>query len=108
MNVFHLCIGLAAVALLSCNQRTSPSGTVLPDSVFVRYYADRMILEEDNRIQKHDSLLSLRRLDSLNSRYTITGAQADAQLNSYKTDLGTWKQFFERVSRRIESLQQLH
>jgi hypothetical protein len=95
-----------ACLLLSCNEKRPQPSTAPPDSAFVRYYADRMILEEENRIAKADSLTAGRLRDSLNLVYGLTEAAAREKLDSYKSDIKNWKQFFDRVTKRLEILQQ--
>jgi len=98
-------LSLALFIGLSCapDRLTPPP---LQEDVFVRYYADRLILNNEAAIQGVDTLTVNHRLDSLSRQYSFHPDQITASLEYYRQNGERWAHFHELVSRRLEQLQQ--
>jgi len=78
---------------------------VIPEDTFVRFYADKLIMKEENVLLHSDSSTVQRRMDSLYQAYHTTPAQVQATVSDYKTDVMKWRDFYQKVDRRLDTLQ---
>lgn len=92
------------IFLISCSEKKTTSN-LLPDSTIVNFQADLMIVQEENQFLRSDSLVRHQRMDSLYTHYNITKEQVEETLDFYRKDINRWKQFYESVMHRLESLQ---
>jgi hypothetical protein len=100
---------LGATLLLLIAGCAAPGGGHHPataDSLFVNFYADRLILTEEDNILRRDSSARENRLDSLRRVYHFSQAEVETTTASLQKDPGDWKEFYDRVVRRLEHLQQ--
>jgi len=104
MRTFVLLSVILVLVLCACSKRHG-SGDVVDEETFVNYYSDRLVVIEENNLAHSDSLNSRHRLDSLLEAYQITPAQLQATITSYRGDIEKWKEFYDRVNKRLDSLQ---
>jgi len=98
---------LCFVALLLCScSKKQQAASALPEDLFVRFYADKLIIQEESVLLHSDSTTTNHRIDSLYQAYNITSTQVQATIADYKTDVAKWKDFYDKVIQRLESLQQ--
>ena len=72
---------------------------------FVNFYADYLVLQEENRNHNLDSLTLHRRLDSLYQAHHFTREQLAATMTEYNKDALRWKEVYEKVVKRLETMQ---
>lgn len=97
---------LASLLLLvsACSLRQDEAAPI-PEEEFVRLYADMLIAREE---------LTLRGMagetdawnDSLYRAYGVSADKVASTLRTYQSELSSWKAFHEKVTHRLEALQQ--
>src|SRR5213594_2475428 len=83
------------------NERIPP----IPEESFINLYADLLVIREESILAQADSIQERRQFDSLYASYHVTSEQFDLTLADRKKDLAKWREFYEKVSKRLESLQ---
>ena len=96
---------LLTLIFFSCSKE-KPAVNLLPDSTIVNFQSDFMVIHEENQITRADREVVRRKTDSLYHAYGVTKQQVDTTLNYYKNDYNRWKDFYHRVTRRLEQMQQ--
>jgi len=91
--------------LIGCTNKNE-SFSPIPEESFIRLYADVLVIREESALAQTDSLPERRKTDSLCTIYGVTRAQFDLTLADKKKDLRQWKEFYEKVAKRLDSLQQ--
>ncbi len=104
MRFFPCFLFLFLMKITSCSPHQQ--GTDQYDEQrFVRYYADVLILQEEKNLRAKDSVPFALRIDSLNKVYTLRQDQIDKTLQDYRKDLAGWKNFYQKVQQRLDTLQ---
>ncbi len=106
MKYLLFALFFVTIALQSCHNDESVD-LPIPENQFVNLYADMLIIREEAHFSLSDSLTTKLRIDSLYASYHVTDKQAEIAIQYYKKDLHRWKQFYENVIRRLDSLQQM-
>lgn len=104
MRIHFLIPLLALPFILSCTGKNQQSAVSI-DTTFVNFYADRMILHEELKINNADSIVVASRMDSLYRFYKLSQENAEKRTEAYKQDLTVWKLLHDQVVRRLEQLQ---
>ncbi len=100
----HVTLLLAAVALLSCSkERNGPP--ILPEETLVAAYADLLVIRERAGLLNQDSTEIRKETDSLLLGYHTDRSGLERSLEPYRRNLTAWKQFYEKVGRRLETIQ---
>jgi hypothetical protein len=104
--LFALSLSLAGVSLavLSCSN-PRPRSRAIPEERLVELYANVLVVREEGRVRGSDTLAVSKRTDSLCAAYGLTRVQLQTELGSERSDLAGWKEFYEKVIRRLEQLQ---
>jgi len=105
MRIPLLYCSIIVILINSCareNQRTS----VLPDSTFVKFFADSLIASEETRIGRLDSSHLRHKVDSLYTEYHFTREQTAITLRYHQDNIERWRDFYSKVVKRMELLQQ--
>lgn len=102
LNLFVLVVG--GLCFCGCSKKPA-GGDVIPENTFVWFYADKLIMKEESVLLHSDSSTVQRRTDSLYQVYHITPAQVQATVSDYKTDVMRWRDFYQKVDRRLDTLQ---
>ena len=101
-----LVILCSSVVVIGCtNDRSNVAA--IPETTFVNYYTDWLILQEEAKISRFDSPTIQHKRDSLCQRYGVTQRQIDQTLHEHQQDLTAWRQFYDKVVKRLEQLQRL-
>jgi len=95
-------IVLLATSCIKENRQKS----VLPDFVFVKFYADSLIASEEVKVGKMDSNHLKQKVDSLYKEYHLTSEQTATTLRYHQDNIERWQDFYAKVVKRLELLQQ--
>ena len=90
--------------LLSCSVKKEAHPPI-SDEKFIQFYADYLIVQDENYLGSKDSADAVRRFDSLYQYYHITKAQVDSTRSIYNNDLAKWQFIYEKAIARMDSLQ---
>ncbi|MBI3190042.1 MAG: DUF4296 domain-containing protein [Ignavibacteriales bacterium] len=105
-NYLQLLIILLSFFLFpSCSEK-DVSQNVIPEDMFIQFYADYMIVQEEISLNSLDSLQGKHRYDSLYKQYDLTPERVLQTREEYNKDLMKWQAVYEKVILRIDSLQQ--
>jgi hypothetical protein len=102
LNLFMLVV--VGAILCSCSKKQA-GADVIPEETFVRFYADKLIMKEECVLLHSDSSTVQHRMDSLYQAYHTTPAQVQATVSDYKTDVMRWRDFYQKVDMRLDTLQ---
>ena len=91
--------------ILSCCSRDEISQGVIPEDRFINYYADLLVVRQEGMMTGTDSIGMKSKVDSLNNAYAVSPDQVQTTLRQFKNNLPRWRTFYERVVKRLESLQ---
>jgi hypothetical protein len=91
---------IAALSTVGCQRGLIPE--TVPEATLVEVYADKLILQEEAKLAGLDSAATDRRLDSLYRAHRLTRPDVDSALARSARDLPAWKQFYEKVVKRLE------
>jgi len=100
--LYYSIIVLLATSCTKENRQTS----VLPDSVFVKFYADSLIVSEEVKVGKMDSNRLKQKVDSLYKEYHLTSEQTATTLRYHQDKIERWRDFYSKIVKRLELLQQ--
>lgn len=100
-----LYILLWLILLPSCRNASLP-GSLLDRARLVVVYADLLIVREENNISRLDSSQARIRIDSLCRTYQTSSARVESSIQFYKSDINQWREFYDEVAARIETIQQ--
>ena len=103
-SIYLHCAAVVLPFIAGCARQTPNVGGISEDT-FVRYYADKLIVEEESSLRRLDTALVRKRVDSLDRAYGILPEQLRQTILEYKTDVPKWREFYDRVSKRLDSLQ---
>lgn len=105
MKLFYLTVFPILLFICSCSKNKAVT-EVIPESTFVKFYADSLILSEEVKMTHADSTMFIHGLDSLYQKYNLNIEQIDRSYRYYKEDLIRWRDFYSKVIKRLEHLQQ--
>ncbi|MBI1803804.1 MAG: hypothetical protein HY033_02320 [Ignavibacteriae bacterium] len=88
----------------SCSQYETPHN-IIPEDRFVEYYSDLLVVRQEGIMASIDSIGMQTRVDSLNRAYGVSPDQVKTTLQLYKNNFPRWRSFYERVMKRLETLQ---
>ncbi len=106
MKITPFLIIFVLFSLISCKKESKDS-PFQTDSTVVNFYADSTIVYEEMIMGDKDTLKFRHQIDSLRSNYNLTTEKVHLALVSYQKDMLHWRDFYEKVLKRIEYLQQL-
>lgn len=89
---------------VSCGKQR-PENAVIPEDVFVKVYADMLVVNGLEKMTKADTAHNRRMIDSLYESYHISRAQVRATIDYYNKRLELWKDILEKVDNRLQTLQ---
>jgi len=92
--------------LCSCSSEKS-SEKVLPDSTFVKFFADSLIISDEIKIGRMDSSQLRIKIDSLYNKYRFTRDETAITLGYHQENIERWKTFYEKVIKQMELIQQI-
>ncbi|MCX8057131.1 MAG: DUF4296 domain-containing protein [Ignavibacteria bacterium] len=92
-------IFLIVVLFLSFNCK---SNIRIEEENFVQIYADLLIAKE---IYRGNDTAFIKARDSIYNKYNVNNFMVQKTLEYYNSDTEKWKQFFEKVIRRLEEQQ---
>jgi hypothetical protein len=102
INIVCFC----AFFISGCAIRSNHPPDVLPESTFVAYFADSLILNEDRKFSGMDNSEWKKGVDSLRLLYNCSLKDIEASHIYFKSDLSKWESFYKNVTQRLEHLQQ--
>ncbi len=102
LNLFMLAV--VGAVLCSCSKKQA-GGEVMAEDAFVKFYADKLVMKEESVLLHPDSSTMQRRMDSLYQVYHTTPAQIQATVSDYRTDVMRWKDFYQKLEWRLDTLQ---
>ncbi len=102
---FPYLIPLLLVAAAACSDRQPPPAPPV-DTAVVNAYADRLVLEEERRLTGMDSLVFVRRLDTVCAAHGLDRRGLEEKIERYRTDPMLWKRLYEEVANRLDTLRQ--
>ncbi len=91
---------------VSCSLKKD-SARPLDEATLIHFCADLLIIQEENKILNLDSLTFRKRTDSLYSTYHFNREEVTAKMAEYNKDATKWKEFYEKVSTRLDTLKSL-
>lgn len=103
----NLKIVVLLLIFLGCENRWNKPNEILPESTFVAYFADSLILNESRKLSGMNDSVWKNDLDSLRKFHNCTPKSIEASFNFYKKDLQSWESFYKNVTLRLEHLQQI-
>ena len=103
---FFLPLFLAFLIPLSSCKKNGKDSPPYSEDRFVNLYADLMVLREEGIMNDVDSATHRKKTDSLYHFYEIDSVQLRNEIGTYNKEATRWKDFFEKVSRRLETLKQ--
>jgi len=91
------------ISLCSCStKRESIPG--IPEETFINLYSDLLIIREDATLRAIQSGEKQSAIDSIYQNYGVTEAIVQSRIDHYKRNLSNWKEFHEKVTKRLELL----
>lgn len=105
MRLFYFGIFPILLFLCSCSKNKAVT-EVIPESTFVKFYVDSLILSEEVKISPTDSTMFSQGLDSLYKKYNLNIEQIEKSYRFYQEDLLRWRDFYSKAIVRLEYLQQ--
>jgi hypothetical protein len=97
--IFFADIKLLFLILLVFSLSSCKSNSKIDEQVFVNLYADLLIAKEMNRGNDSD-YIKVR--DSIYAVYKVDHFMVQRTLDYYNSDTEKWKNFFQKVVRRLE------
>ena len=94
------------IVIFGCTNNSNQSIGVLPESTFVAYFADSLILQEYKKIAGIDSAEWKNKIDSLREHYQCKVELIEATHQYYRKNLSLWDSLLTMVSHRLELQQQ--
>lgn len=92
-----ICFILLSISILSCK-----SNYRIDENNFVNLYADLLVAKE---IYRGNDSGYIKARDSIYTVYNVNHFMVQRTLEYYNSDVEKWKQFFEKVVRRLEEQQ---
>lgn len=92
------------MVFVSCTKQTGESVND-SDKRFIAFFADYLIVQEENSIYSIDPTLARNRIDSIYTLHSYSRDEVDSLKVRYNHDLAKWQIIYERTIARIESLQ---
>jgi hypothetical protein len=105
MKISLLYCSIIVFLVTSCTKENRQTN-VLPDSIFVKFYADSLVVSEDVKVGKMDSNHLKQKMDSLYKEYNLTSEQTATTLRYHQDNIERWRDFYAKVVKRLELLQQ--
>jgi hypothetical protein len=102
-----LTIPILLLLLFSSCNRNDTSAQEIPEEKFVRFYSDLLILENEIKPAKPDTIAFKRRIDSLYHAYNIDSAAVDKTIKYYNGDIARWKGFYEKVTLNLQIISKM-
>ena len=100
-----LVFSLLAAVFNSCTDDNRKSTSkILPESTFVFYFADSIVITEENKLIQSEPNQKKKMIDSLIHKYGINQSQLAATHRYYMEDLKRWHNFYLKVIERLEKL----
>ena len=103
MKNFPAVLFILLLLFSSCNRHDSEVQP-LPEHKVVNFYADLLILQNEDTPLKPDTLAFNRRIDSLYRSYGFDTASVNTTIRYYNGDISRWKTLYEKVMKRIEAI----
>ncbi|MBI5020742.1 MAG: hypothetical protein HZB59_04845 [Ignavibacteriales bacterium] len=94
------------IIVYGCSKNSNPSTGILPESTFVAYFADSLVLGEYQKISGFDSTEWKHKIDSLREHYQCKIELLEATHQHYRKNLTLWDSLFTMVNCRLELHQQ--
>jgi hypothetical protein len=92
---------LLLILFSSCS-RNNTGEQAIPEEKFVKFYSDLLILENEIKPAKPDTVAFKRRIDSLYRAYNIDSAAVNKTIKYYSDDITRWKTFYEKVTLNLQ------
>lgn len=93
------------IALISCSRNFQEPPPKIPEDRFASYYASALVITQEGKLFKYDTLVTKRRIDSLQRSFSFSNADVEQTLHFYHNDLTKWKELNLKVIKNIEAMQ---
>ena len=90
---------------VSCKKDAPVSGAI-PEDRLVDLYSHALILQEEGKISGRDSTWIAERIDSFYRSENLNRNEIESALQHYKQELPRWREFYEKVVKKLERIQQ--
>ncbi|MBA4313560.1 MAG: hypothetical protein C0417_13125 [Chlorobiaceae bacterium] len=105
MKYFTYIAFCTIIVIFGCTNNSNPSIGVLPESTFVAYFADSLILQETRRIVGMDSAVWNNKVDSVRSFHKCSIEEIESSHVFFRGNISRWDSLFSKVITRLEALQ---
>lgn len=105
---FYVILLITTSLLTNCTDEPAPEDHTIPHETFIKLYIDLLIAGESGFLSSSDSLKAQpakKTIDSLYTHYGVTERQVRQTIEAYNRNLNQWKEFYEEVTKRLETMQ---
>ena len=96
---------ILSLLLISAACGRQDGAPVTDDDKFIDFWSRLRIMQEEGSLTHVDTLAMKKQTDSLYAAYGYTPDGVRGRLDAYRSDLSLWKDFHQKVTRRLEDIQ---
>ncbi len=96
---------LCTIAFAACSRNDQTPSPRIPEDRFASYYASALVITQEGKLLKYDTLMTRHRIDSLQRTYQFSKEDVEETMKFYHNDLNRWKDLNLKVVKNIEEMQ---